>query len=126
MVGCFPLCVCRTVDTTPPLITDCSEDVSLTVPNTQTEATVDLPVPTATDNSMEMTTVLQVTGVTPNNVYPVGVTAITYIFADNYDNTNICQFTVTIGKFLITVDIFLLQHFIKYWQQTFHCFILGC
>ncbi|XP_071840115.1 uncharacterized protein [Apostichopus japonicus] len=84
------------VDSTPPTISGCSMDMTSLILNTEFGAEVIFDTPTATDNSMEMSILVLVSGVNANNIYPIGITDISYTFLDNYGNDATCQFSITV------------------------------
>ncbi|KAJ8021267.1 Hyalin [Holothuria leucospilota] len=86
------------IDVTPPSIMDCPTNTVATVPNTEMQLLVNFATPTATDNSGEPTRLSGITGVSADNMYPVGTTTISYTFEDNYGNSAVCQFTITISQ----------------------------
>lgn len=84
-------------------------DMTSLILNTEFGAEVIFDTPTATDNSMEMSILVLVSGVNANNIYPIGITDISYTFLDNYGNDATCQFSITVGEFIMLKLTFFTQ-----------------
>lgn len=88
------------VDTVPPTITNCPSSFTVTVELGTTREAVTWTEPTASDLSGTVTLVQRTSS--PNSLFVVGSTAVTYTFSDNSGNSAECTFTVTVvaGEFL--------------------------
>ncbi|XP_072169503.1 uncharacterized protein [Diadema setosum] len=83
----------QTQDTTGPVVT-CPTNVVSTVELGVTSTAVTWNLPTATDVSG--VTVFQSSTHSPGSTFNVGVTDVTYVYADGSGNTGSCTFTVTV------------------------------
>ena len=101
-------------DTTNPVIANCPTDITQTVTAGQTTAAVTWTPPTATDN---VTPTDQITMLATHSIgqqFPVGTTAVSYIFRDLAGNEATCSFNVIVQSelFVHSVQLFLmLTHF---------------
>lgn len=78
-------------DTTPPVITGCPSNISLSA-NALCQATATWTAPTAIDNcSVSMTT-----SHTPGSTFPIGTTTVTYTATDGAGNKRTCSFNVIV------------------------------
>ena len=88
------------VDTTPPVVT-CPADIIHTVELGTTSVAVTFPDPTVTDNSGSVALL----SVSPSSgsAFSVGITNVTFVFADGSGNTGSCTFTISVftGRSLI-------------------------
>ncbi|KAJ8041572.1 Hyalin [Holothuria leucospilota] len=89
--------VVSTVDTTPPTISNCPTEASTTVELGILEGSVIWVEPTATDLSG---TAVPSSTHQPGQLFPLGVTVVTYTFTDSSQNQDTCTFSVTVS----TVD----------------------
>lgn len=89
------------VDTTPPVISNCPEDQTITIELGQTSSVVFWSPPTATDNSGVVNIDSQTHS--PGDSFPIGMTTVMYIFIDPEMLTSTCSFVVivTTGEELI-------------------------
>ncbi|XP_071480505.1 hyalin-like, partial [Diadema antillarum] len=83
----------QTQDTTGPVVT-CPPNIVSTVELGVTSTAVTWTLPTATDVSG--VTVFQSSTHSPGSTFNVGVTDVTYVYADGSGNTGSCTFTVTV------------------------------
>lgn len=63
------------------------------VPNTCEQV---VPVPTFTDNSGKVPTIIASTNLSPTNTYPVGKTVVTFTVRDSSGNVTTCNYTVNV------------------------------
>lgn len=94
------------MDTTPPTVA-CIDDLQQLIELGETGTVVVWSEPTATDISGVATVVSR--SHMPGQMFTVGITTVTYIFADDAGNTAICTFNVDIvpGKvcfYYVTVE----------------------
>ncbi len=85
-------------DTIPPTVNNCPQALSITVPPGTTSQRVTWTEPTASVNTgmtLQMAQSHQ-----PGDIFPVGMTTVTYTFTDQVGNEAICSFTVNIGNHL--------------------------
>ncbi|XP_071824175.1 uncharacterized protein [Apostichopus japonicus] len=85
----------REVDSIPPVVT-CPPDVSSVIEIGTGPTTINLPIPTVSDNSLMVPTL--VTRSPPGNIFAVGVTPVTFTYRDLAGNVNSCTFTVTVTE----------------------------
>ncbi|XP_071488833.1 hyalin-like [Diadema antillarum] len=83
----------QTQDTTGPVVT-CPPNIVSTVELGVTSTAVTWALPTATD--LSGVAVFQSSTHTPGSTFNVGVTDVTYVYADGSGNTGSCTFTVTV------------------------------
>ncbi|KAJ8039918.1 Hyalin [Holothuria leucospilota] len=95
---CIFTVVVNVVDTIPPIISNCPDDVSLVVELGGAGGTVFWSEPTATDISG--TAVLRTRSHSPGSSFPIGATRVTYEFSDASANIALCAFFVVVN----TVD----------------------
>ena len=84
-------------DITPPVLTACPANISLTT--TGTTATASWTAPTATDNCtipIVSFTTSPTTGLTNGGTFPIGTTTVRYTATDAKNNTETCSFTVSV------------------------------
>ncbi|XP_072051832.1 uncharacterized protein [Amphiura filiformis] len=89
-------------DTTPPTVTNCPSDITQTVANVGSTATVTWQPPTATDNVTPAGQIIQAQTHSPGTQFQVGTTTVSYLFTDAAGNNAICTFTVTVS--VVTTD----------------------
>ncbi|XP_071489593.1 uncharacterized protein [Diadema antillarum] len=82
-------------DTTAPLINNCPEDISITVPFGVSSAVVTWTVPTANDNSG--TSTLTSNTANPGDAFSVGSSQVVYTFSDDNGNTAVCAFNIFVN-----------------------------
>ncbi|MFM2267811.1 MAG: hypothetical protein RL757_1252 [Bacteroidota bacterium] len=80
-------------ETTPPVISGCPANISLTT--TGSGAVASWTAPTATD-ACSTPTVTQTAGLASGATFPLGTTTVTYTARDARGNTSTCSFTVTV------------------------------
>ena len=81
-------------DTTPPVISNCPNDISVTISAADCDEVVNWTEPTATDdNSVDSFTITH----NPGDTFPVGTTTVTYTATDPAGNTASCIFNVTVN-----------------------------
>ena len=88
-----------TSDTTPPVLSPCPANISLTT--TGTTAIASWTAPTATDNCstpMVSFTTSPTTGLTKGGAFPIGTTTVNYMAMDAKNNMATCSFTVSVSK----------------------------
>ncbi|XP_072021512.1 hyalin-like [Amphiura filiformis] len=83
-----------TVDTTPPSISNCSNNITTSADLSDDGATVSWIEPSATDPSG---TPQEMRSHGPSTKFPFGQTLVTYSFLDTSNNTATCNFTVTVN-----------------------------
>ncbi len=84
------------IDSTGPVISDCPQPVTETVPLGVVSGIVTRVEPTATDNTGTAPTLFK--SHEPGSSFPVGNTQVTYIFTDGARNDATCSFSV-IGNY---------------------------
>ena len=84
----------RAVDTAPPRIFNCPNDITVTTETGQYSAVVRWQEPTAIDNSDEPITTLRTHF--PGNRFPLGTISVEYTFTDSSGNEAACTFEVTV------------------------------
>ena len=84
----------NSVDFTPPVISGCLEDFIEETPLGSPGKTVIWVEPSATDNSGSA--ILTSRTHAPGQFFTVGLTTITYVFADPTGNEAVCSFDVTV------------------------------
>ena len=87
------------IDNTRPLIANCPANVSVNtgVGRTTCNQIATWTEPTATDNCTAAGSLIRTRSHAPGSVFPVGVTTVTYTFADAAGNVSLpCTFTVTV------------------------------
>ncbi|XP_071785176.1 uncharacterized protein [Asterias amurensis] len=89
-------------DMTPPVISNCPSDTTITVAPGTTSATVNWVEPTATDGDGLTPTVAR--SHAPNTAFPLGPTVVSYIFRDSTGNEANCNFVVTVSEAGDTTD----------------------
>ncbi|XP_033626665.1 uncharacterized protein LOC117289582 isoform X32 [Asterias rubens] len=89
-----PTCEMPFGDTTSPVITGCPTSVTRNVSPGTTMTIVTWVPPQSTDNSG--TSTLAFVTNQPNTLFPVGVTAVSYLFQDPSNNYAVCAFYVTV------------------------------
>ena len=85
------------IDITPPVLTACPANISLTT--TGTTAIASWTAPTATDNfgiPIVSFTTSPTVGLTNGGAFPIGTTTVTYTASDAKNNTTTCSFSVII------------------------------
>lgn len=80
-------------DNTPPLAT-CPQDISLTIIGNECNTNVFVPLPTASD---ACSGVDSITRIPTGNVFPSGVTVVTYTVQDSAGNTATCTFSIVVN-----------------------------
>ncbi|MCH4823312.1 HYR domain-containing protein [Gramella lutea] len=75
---------------------DCPSDISQNVDGDLCTSIVNYSIPTATDNSGDVTVTLE-SGLAPGSAFPKGTTTVTYRATDNEGNFVECSFDVVIG-----------------------------
>ena len=80
-------------DNTPPTISGCPSDTTVHVPNGVATASVSWVAPTASDNCPN---VALTSTHNPGDVFPVGMTTVTYTATDGAGNATTCSFVVTV------------------------------
>jgi gliding motility-associated-like protein len=90
------------IDTIKPVINACPSNIIVSNNLNVCNAVVTWAVPTVTDNCgvVNMTSTHN-----PGDVFPVGTTTVTYTAIDQYNNTSICSFTVTVND--TTMPVFV-------------------
>lgn len=83
------------VDDVDPVISNCPNDVILSVAQGVTTVTASWVPPTAVDNSGSFSTV---SSYVPGNVFDLGSTAVTYTFTDPSGNFAVCAFNVIVNR----------------------------
>ena len=84
-----------TVDTTRPTVNECPDNITTTLElGTANGTSVNWNEPNATDLSG---TPQRSSSHVPSLEFPIGVTVVEYLFADVYNNTAECTFTVTVN-----------------------------
>ncbi|XP_072018798.1 hyalin-like isoform X2 [Amphiura filiformis] len=83
------------VDTQPPTIFNCPNDIIRTVPSGQTSIAVSWIEPTATDDSGQVPNPIFTHA--PNSVFDIGTTQVIYIFTDASNNRATCTFNVQLS-----------------------------
>jgi gliding motility-associated-like protein len=87
-------CASGAMETVPPVIANCPTNIVVDIPTSACSMTVEWSVPIATDNcSVESFTSTHA----PGNIFPLGVTPVTYTATDAYGNASACSFTVTVN-----------------------------
>jgi HYR domain len=87
------------VDNTKPLIAGCPANISVNTGagRTTCDQTATWTEPTATDNCTAAGSLIRTRSHAPGSIFPVGVTTVTYTFADAAGNVSLpCSFTVTV------------------------------
>ena len=92
-INAFYMC-CSLVDNTPPEIQFCPSNINREIPIGVTSTVVIWPMPLASDNSGQQPTVQA--SHTSGSTFQVGLTTVTYTFADAAGNTNVCRFDVSV------------------------------
>ncbi|XP_071823795.1 uncharacterized protein [Apostichopus japonicus] len=92
--SCTFLIIVTTIDTVPPVISDCPSQQTITIEPGQTSAQVVWFQPSATDNSGTAT--LQTQTHSPGESFVIGQTTVMYIFLDPAGNTANCEFIVLV------------------------------
>ena len=87
----------NTVDTNPPVVTNCPQSTTYMVPLGTPSRVVFWTPPTATDDSGVAPVVIQTHQ--PGNAFVVGITHVKITFIDQAGNVVMCWFTI-IGKFI--------------------------
>eukprot|EP00057_Strongylocentrotus_purpuratus_P028698 XP_011683172.1 PREDICTED: uncharacterized protein LOC578978 isoform X16 [Strongylocentrotus purpuratus] len=82
-------------DSTAPEIFNCPTGISTRVDNLGDTGVVTWTQPTATDNSGQTVTTTQ--SHNPGSAFPVGFTAVTYVFRDTSNNAAVCSFVISVG-----------------------------
>ena len=83
-------------DNTAPVIV-CPEDVVVSIDADDPDAIVQIPLPTVSDNCSDLTYSNDYNGTTDaSDLYPIGVTTVTYTATDECGNVSSCSFTVTV------------------------------
>ena len=80
-------------DTIPPVLT-CTPDVTVSNDFDACSAKVSWSLPTAIDNCDPMVDLTS--SFTPDQVFPLGKTTVTYVGTDNYGNSSTCSFNITV------------------------------
>ena len=88
------------VDLTPPIFTDCPEDLEVDAPPGAVWATVDWIEPMASDAVSGLHTVGRTHA--PSDAFPIGTTTVTYTATDVAGHTSTCSFDITVSA---TCDI---------------------
>jgi gliding motility-associated-like protein len=86
-------CSVASTETIPPQITDCPSDITINVPTSGCEIAGGWTPPSVSDNCAVRSFT---TTHGPADPLPIGITTVTYTAVDNYDNTSVCSFTVTV------------------------------
>jgi gliding motility-associated-like protein len=84
-------------DTTAPVLVNCPVDMTLTTPDDACERAVSWTPPTVTDGCDAYAIVPQ-PSTAPGELFPTGVTLVTYTAKDTTGNTMTCSFTVTVNE----------------------------
>ena len=82
------------VDTTPPVISNCPSGVTVQAASGATSAVATWSIPSATDNSGLTPT--RTSTHNPGQSFNTGSTQVTYTFTDGSGNSAVCSFTVTV------------------------------
>ena len=77
-----------------PVIANCPDDIAQFLPDDNSVVQVQWTVPTATDNSGLVPSVVATS--TSGELFTVGTTQVTYTFTDNTGNEAECSFTVSV------------------------------
>ena len=91
-------------DTTNPVVANCPTDITQTAAG-QTTTAVTWTEPTATDNVTPMDQITVVATHTPGQQFPVGTTAVSYIFRDLAGNEATCSFNVIVQSELFIIVV---------------------
>jgi hypothetical protein len=86
--------VVTVTDDEEPVVADCPTDISTNVNAQNCEATASWTAPTATDNCTAMLT--ESASHNPGDLFPAGITNVTYEYTDDAGNTATCAFTVEV------------------------------
>ncbi|XP_041454248.1 mucin-17-like isoform X7 [Lytechinus variegatus] len=89
------LSMAKAQDTTPPVVINCPPNQNTRVDNLGDTGVVTWTPPTATDDSGDAVTTTQ--SHFPGTAFPVGFTAVTYVFRDSSNNPAVCSFVVSVG-----------------------------
>ena len=92
----FFLIVVTTADVTPPVIQDCPQPLTYTIPVGTTTRVVSWLEPIATDDSGIPPT--RGRSHRPGDTFSIGSTEVMYTFTDQAGNTAMCSFLITISK----------------------------
>jgi uncharacterized repeat protein (TIGR01451 family)/gliding motility-associated-like protein len=85
--------IINAIDTIAPVIANCPTNLSIPTNSLSCDAVANWTLPTATDNC----TLQSFTSThNPGDVFPIGVTTVTYTAVDSVGNTSTCSFTVTV------------------------------
>lgn len=85
------------VDTTAPMISGCPADIVVGNAPGLCSNTASWTVPVATDNCTDIGPVVLTATHNPGDVFPKGVTTVTYTATDAANNVSTCSFTVTVN-----------------------------
>ena len=106
----FHCCTCHftnftaeVTDTIDPVIANCPTDITQIVAAGQTSAAVTWTPLTATDDTTPTDQVVSFATHTPGQQFPVGTTAVSYIFRDLAGNEATCSFNVIVQSELCIV-----------------------
>ncbi len=94
------------IDNTPPVLSACPANMSLTTGGTI--AIASWTAPTATDNCTTPSVTFATsptTGLTNNGAFPIGTTTVTYTATDAKNNTARCSFSITVTQQTTSGDI---------------------
>ena len=87
-------CLSGPLDTEPPVISDCPNDITVSLSGADCDEVVGWTEPTASDNnSVQSFTRTHAPGTT----FPLGITVVTYTATDSGGNVAICTFNVTVN-----------------------------
>ena len=82
------------IDNTPPVVSDCPEDINVDTTIDGAAVTVTWTEPTASDDSGSVSST---SSSAPGDDFPVGTTEVTYTFTDDAGNSAVCTFSVTVA-----------------------------
>ncbi len=85
----------KVIDNQPPVI-NCPPTKQLSATAAAGTCSQIVPLPTFTDNSGKIPTIVSSNGVNPNNVYPAGKTVINFTVSDEAGNTASCSFDIIV------------------------------
>lgn len=98
------LCFVLITDVETPVISGCPSDITVSVKATESTSNVSWTEPTAADNSNN---VGLTTSHSPNSIFSIGNTNVTYTATDGSGNSDTCLFVVTVlgESILMVIDI---------------------
>ncbi|GAB5553066.1 MAG: hypothetical protein Sapg2KO_26570 [Saprospiraceae bacterium] len=82
------------IDNEAPAVTNCPNDITVNALSGTCGTNVNYSTPTAFDNCTS--TSEQTAGLASGETFPIGITTVTYVFTDNYNNSTNCTFNVNV------------------------------